>query len=169
MSPMMSATMVGALAMRGAVFSVLCTAVGTAALAPRAFDPLPCGAVRPSGWMRAQLEAQLHGIGGRWLSGDARVNDSAWIGGAGAHLWNGAQAYPYWLNGAVPLAAALNDDGLTQQVHAQMQHVYATAKQQDGWLGPPATLSGWESGHCGLRGAPDVGAAERSAVLAGAA
>lgn len=47
------------------------------------------------------LEAQWNGIGGRWLGKGARVNDSAWIGGSGQNLWRGAQAFPYWLNGAV--------------------------------------------------------------------
>ena len=54
------------------------------------------GSVKPSGWMRQQLEAQLHGIGGRWLGSGARVEDSKWINGSGGHLWSGAQAYPYW-------------------------------------------------------------------------
>ena len=104
-----------------------------AVLAKRAFDPVPTGAVHPTGWMRAQLEAQLHGIGGRWLGGGARVNDSKWVGGSGASLWPGAQAYPYWLNGAVALAAALRDPGLTAQVHAQMDVVFESAAAHDAW------------------------------------
>ena len=124
------------------------------ALPPRAFTPLPVGSVKPGGWMRQQLEAQLHGIGGRWLGSGARVTDSKWINGSGGHLWNGAQAYPYWLNGAVALAAQLDDPGLTRAVHAQMDTVYSLAASPaaDGWLGPLDTLAGWEGGKCGLRG-----------------
>ena len=37
-------------------------------------------------------------------------------------LWAGAQAYPYWLNGAVALAVSLPDPDLTAEVHRQMDH-----------------------------------------------
>ena len=68
-------------------------------------------------------DAGVAGIGGRWLGRNARVNSSKWIGGDGKALWPGAQAYPYWLNGAVPLAASLADPDLTAEIHRQIDIV----------------------------------------------
>ena len=116
------------------------------------YNPLPVGTVEPQGWLRAQLFAQKHGIGGRWLGANSRVNDSRWLGGNGASLWKGAQAYPYWLNGAVPLAAALRDPELTAEVVRQISLVFELAEQNDGWYGPLDLISGWETGRCNDHG-----------------
>jgi hypothetical protein len=131
-------------------------------VAPQMYDPVPVGVVKPSGWLEAQLVAQAKGIGSRWLGGGARINTSKWVGGSGTHVWPGAQAYPYWLNGAVPLAAALDDPELTAEVVRQFRYVLdqAATPAADGWLGPLDLIDKWETGRCNDKG-PDINGTSR--------
>jgi len=117
-------------------------------IAPRAFDPVPLGKVTPSGWIRAQLQAEFHGLAGNnWLGGGGRVNQSNWLGGKG---YNGlAESYPYWLNGIVPLATLLGDDakGMQAEVKAQFDYILdeAESSKNKGWLGPLVDGDPWSS------------------------
>lgn len=45
------------------------------------------------------------------------------------------EGVPYWLNGIVPLAYALNDARLTRQVHEAVSYIVGH-QQADVWLGP---------------------------------
>ena len=116
-------------------------------LAPRAFAPVPLGAVRPTGWMKTQLEAQEAGLcGNGWLGTGARANMSSWIGGPGIAQDAGlAESYPYWLNGFLPLAVQLDDRVKMAEIHTQMDRIFAEAGANRGWLGPTVNGSVWSS------------------------
>ena len=50
-------------------------------LKPRAYDPLPCGSVTPTGWFETQLAIQAQGLSGHLAQFWGDVMKSAWIGG----------------------------------------------------------------------------------------
>ena len=102
-----------------------------------AFEPLPLGSIRPTGWLGNQLRIQADGLTGHLDEFWPDVADSAWIGGAGA----GWERGPYWLDGTVPLAFLLDDESLKEKVHRWMDYIL-THERQDGWLGPPEDPSG---------------------------
>ena len=64
-----------------------------APLARASFYPLPLGAVRPTGWLRAQLKIQADGLGGHldetWPD---VVPNSGWLGGTG-ESWDGGPTF----------------------------------------------------------------------------
>ena len=80
--------------------------------APLAAQPyllLPVGSIKPTGWLRRQLEIQAAGLGGRLdeVWSDVGPN-SAWLGGAGEAWERG----PYFLDGLLPLAWLLDSEPL---------------------------------------------------------
>ncbi len=78
-------------------------------LAPQPFALLPTGAIRPSGWLRRQLEIQARGMGGRLDETWPDVGpNSAWLGGTGEAWERG----PYFVDGLLPLAWQLGDEAL---------------------------------------------------------
>lgn len=103
--------------------------------APR-FRPLPPGAVRPRGWLASQLQLQADSLSGRLDEVWPDVRDSQWFGGT-AEAWERA---PYWLDGLVPLAYALNSQPLLEKVHRYLGYVIEH-QQEDGWLGPRAMVA----------------------------
>lgn len=80
-----------------------------APLAPQPFQLLPAGSIRPSGWLRRQLEIQAAGLGGHvdetWPDLGPR---SGWLGGDGESWERG----PYFLDGLLPLAWQLDSPAL---------------------------------------------------------
>jgi DUF1680 family protein len=98
---------------------------------PNAFAPLPLGAVRPAGWLLAQLRTQADGLSGHLAEHWPDVAQSAWVGGS-AEGWERA---PYWLDGAVPLAFLL-DDGRLRATVARFVDAILARQLPDGWLGP---------------------------------
>ena len=102
-----------------------------AVLRPSAFAELPLGAVRPTGWLRKQLELQAKGLGGHLDEFWPDIKDSAWIGGK-AEGW---ERTPYWLDGAIPLAYLLDDPALKAKVKTHVDYILAH-QTADGWLGP---------------------------------
>jgi DUF1680 family protein len=101
------------------------------ALLPRALDPLPLGAIRPTGWLRHQLQIQAAGLSGHLDEFWPDVAHSGWIGG-GAEGW---ERGPYWLDGVVPLAFLLDDDRLQAKVRHWVEYILEH-QRPDGWLGP---------------------------------
>lgn len=105
-------------------------------LLPLALEPLPAGSIHPEGWLEQQLRIQANGLSGHLDAFWADIKDSGWIGGK-AEGWERA---PYWLDGIVPLAYGLDDEGLIQKAIRYID--YALSHQQDdGWLGPNQSTS----------------------------
>jgi hypothetical protein len=100
-------------------------------LAPRAFEPLPLGQVRPAGWLRTQLQIQADGLTGHLPDFWPDVQRSQWVGGD-AEGW---ERGPYWLDGLVPLAVLLGDERLKSLAALWVDRILAS-QQADGWLGP---------------------------------
>ena len=100
-------------------------------LVPLAYSPLPLGAVRPEGWLKNQLRIQADGLSGHLDEFWPDVAKSQWIGGD-AEGW---ERGPYWLDGIVPLAFLLDDEGLKAKVHKWMDYII-DHQTESGWLGP---------------------------------
>ena len=87
--------------------------------------------IKPSGWLRRQLEIQAEGLGGNLHKIWRDVRDSSWIGGT-AEGW---ERVPYWLDGFVPLAYLLEDE---EKIAVAKRYIDAIIDQQraDGWICP---------------------------------
>ncbi len=103
----------------------------SSALADPAFRPLPLGSIQPRGWLARQLRIQADGLTGHLDEFWPDVGESQWFGGE-AEGWERA---PYWLDGIIPLAWALNDEGLKAKVEGYMEEILAR-QRSDGWYGP---------------------------------
>jgi len=83
-------------------------------LAPNSFYALPLTSVKPTGWLRRQLQIQAASLSGHldefWPSVGP---DSGWLGGAGESWERG----PYYMDGLVPLAFLLDDPRLVAKAH----------------------------------------------------
>lgn len=114
-----------------------------AALHPLVAEPamraLPLGTIRPTGWLRRQLEIQAAGLGGRLDETWPDVGpESGWLGGDGESWERG----PYFLDGLLPLAWLL--DSATLKAKAQkfidwtLDHPWP-----NGMIGPRANDDWW--------------------------
>jgi hypothetical protein len=95
------------------------------------FKPLPLGRITPRGWLRTQLQIQADGLTGKLDQFWPDVKESGWIGGSS----EGWERMPYWLDGALPLAYLLRDEGLIQRIEKDIDYIL-TDQNEDGWLGP---------------------------------
>jgi hypothetical protein len=100
-------------------------------LADPAFRPLPLGSIRPRGWLARQLRIQAEGLTGHLDEFWPDVGESQWFGGE-AEGWERA---PYWLDGIIPLAWGLDDEGLKGKVSGYVEEILAR-QRDDGWYGP---------------------------------
>jgi hypothetical protein len=100
-------------------------------LNPPVFSELPLGAIKPAGWLKAQLKLQAEGLGGHLDEFWPDIKDSAWIGGK-AEGW---ERTPYWLDGAIPLAFLLDDARLKAKVKRYVDYIL-DHQAADGWMGP---------------------------------
>ncbi len=86
-----------------------------APLARQPYRLLPAGSIKPSGWLRRQMEIQAKGLTGHigefWP--DLGPN-SGWLGGSGESWERG----PYYLDGLLPLAWQLDDGALKSRAQA---------------------------------------------------
>lgn len=101
--------------------------------------------------MHAQLTAQRAGLCGRqwlgqlgWNSFPGHVANSSWVGGDGFGALE--EAYPYWLNGALPMSVLLigcedcegsaEAEVLLQEIESGLDYIFDKAAENGGWLGP---------------------------------
>ncbi len=114
-------------------------ASGKPGLTAAAFQMLPLGEVRPAGWLTRQLRIQADGMGGHldefWPDVGA---DSGWLGGKGESWERG----PYFLDGLLPLAYLLDDEGLKAKA---LKFVNWTLENQQpsGMIGPGSNDDWW--------------------------
>jgi len=104
-----------------------------------AFYPLPLGAVRPAGWLRAQLEIQAAGLSGHLDETWPDVGpNSGWLGGGGESWERG----PYFLDGLVPLAYLLDDARLKAKAQKYLDWTLNN-QAANGMLGPASNNDWW--------------------------
>jgi uncharacterized protein len=109
-----------------------------APLAPNAFYPLPLSMIKPSGWLRTQLQIQAKGLSGHLDETWPDVGpESGWLGGKGESWERG----PYYLDGLVPLAWQLDDERL--KAKAQKYIDWTLQSQTARGMFGPATNDDW--------------------------
>ena len=110
-----------------------------APLAQNAFYMLPLGAVRPSGWLKKQMQIQANGLSGHLDETWADVgSNSGWLGGTGESWERG----PYFLDGLVPLAYLLDDTRLKAKAQKFLEWTL-THQATNGMIGPSSNNDWW--------------------------
>ncbi|MGB7191221.1 MAG: beta-L-arabinofuranosidase domain-containing protein [Acidobacteriaceae bacterium] len=110
-----------------------------APLAANAFDPLPLRSIRPTGWLRGQLQVQASGLSGHLGETWPDVGpNSGWLGGAGESWERG----PYYVDGLVPLAYLLDDARLKAIAQKFIDWTLESA-QPNGMFGPRSNNDWW--------------------------
>jgi hypothetical protein len=87
--------------------------------------------IKPSGWLKRQLQIQAGGLSGNLDRIWPDVRDSRWAGGDR----DGWERLPYWLDGFIPLAWLLDDEDLKARARYYVDRIIA-AQMPDGWLCP---------------------------------
>ncbi len=103
------------------------------------FNLLPLGEIRPQGWLRRQLQIQASGLSGHLDETWTDVGpESGWLGGKGESWERG----PYYLDGLVPLAYLLDDEGLKAKAQ---KYIDWTLESQtaEGMIGPRSNNDWW--------------------------
>jgi hypothetical protein len=103
-----------------------------APLIEQPYTELPTGAIKPQGWLLEQLNIMNKGVTGHLDEVFSMIkNDNGWLGGKGDSL----EATPYWLDGALPLAYLLDDQGLKDKVQKYVNWSLDT-QRPSGYFGP---------------------------------
>ncbi|MGA2538957.1 MAG: beta-L-arabinofuranosidase domain-containing protein [Terracidiphilus sp.] len=115
-----------------------------APLTPSAFYMLLQGSIRPTGWLRAQLQIQANGLSGHLDETWPDVGpNSGWLGGSGESWERG----PYFLDGLVPLAYLLDDSRLKAKAQRYidwtLDHQAANGQASSGMIGPASNDDWW--------------------------
>ena len=94
---------------------------------------LPLGAIKPEGWHKMQLQAQVSGLTGHLDEVYPNVvgKRNAWLGGDGDAWERG----PYWIDGLLPLAYILDDQTLKDKAQVWVEAILGSQKE-DGYFGP---------------------------------
>jgi hypothetical protein len=107
-------------------------------LLQNAYIKLPLGIVKPSGWLKSQLENQSEGLTGNLDDFWPDLVNSSWRGRNGEAWERG----PYYLDGLVPLAYLLNDERLISKVKNWIEPIIASSSDT-GWYGPAKNKDRW--------------------------
>ncbi len=104
-----------------------------APLFSKTYIELPIGAIRPQGWLKEQLNRMQTGMTGHLDAIYPQVvgERNGWLGGDG-DVW---ERGPYWLDGLLPLAYIMNDEGLKKKVQPWIEWTLASQKP-NGYFGP---------------------------------
>ena len=89
--------------------------------------------IKPTGWLKKQLEIQANGLCGNLDKVWPDVRDSAWIGGDR----EGWERVPYWLDGFIPLAYLLGNEDMISRAKKYIDAIIS-AQKDDGWICPCA-------------------------------
>ncbi len=89
--------------------------------------------IRPSGWLKRQLEIEMDGLGGNLDKVWPDVRESVWIGGDR----EGWERVPYWLDGFIPLAYYLDNEDAKARAVKYIDAIIAR-QAKDGWICPCA-------------------------------
>lgn len=89
------------------------------------------GEIKPEGWLERQLRIQAEGLSGNLDRVWPDVRCSRWIGGKR----DGWERVPYWLDGFIPLAYLLEDEGLIARARRYVDGILER-QAPDGWLCP---------------------------------
>lgn len=94
---------------------------------------LPLGAIKPEGWLKLQMQAQVTGLTGHLDEVYSNVvgTRNAWLGGDGDAWERG----PYWIDGLLPLAYILDDKDLKAKAQVWVEAILGSQKE-DGYFGP---------------------------------
>ncbi|MGI5893774.1 MAG: beta-L-arabinofuranosidase domain-containing protein [Candidatus Merdivicinus sp.] len=95
--------------------------------------PYTARELKPSGWLKRQLEIQAEGLSGHLDEIWPDIRDSRWIGGD----QEGWERVPYWLDGFIPLAWLLDREDLKARAKRYIEAILAGQKE-DGWICPCA-------------------------------
>ena len=87
--------------------------------------------IKPTGWLRRQLEIQANGLSGNLDKVWPDVSRSAWIGGDR----EGWERVPYWLDGFIPLAYLLENENMIARAKRYIDAILAQ-QCDDGWICP---------------------------------
>jgi uncharacterized protein len=107
-------------------------------LSKNAYIRLPLGTVKPSGWLKSQLEIQAAGLTGNIDDFWPDLVNSSWRGGNGEAWERG----PYFLDGMVPLAYLLNNEKLISKVKIWIEPILSS-RSDSGWYGPVKNKDRW--------------------------
>ena len=87
--------------------------------------------IKPSGWLKRQLEIQAEGLSGNLDKIWRDVRDSAWIG-KDAEGW---ERVPYWLDGFIPLAYLLENEDMIARAKKYIDAILSY-QRPSGWICP---------------------------------
>ncbi|KZV87063.1 hypothetical protein EXIGLDRAFT_724132 [Exidia glandulosa HHB12029] len=117
--------------------SLVAGGVAQTGLAPKKFNSLPLGAIRPAGWLSDQLNVQMNGLAGHQHEihlDVSQVNNTDWTGGSGYYS-NLEEAGSYWFNAAVP-AGILSNNAVFNNLTLNFLNYVIDHQDSTGWLGP---------------------------------
>lgn len=102
-------------------------------VAPLEFDNLPLGDVKAEGWLLETLNRQAAGLSSQLdvIYPEVVGERNGWLGGDGDQWERG----PYWIDGLLPLAYILDDDGLKAKVQPWVEWALQSQKE-NGFFGP---------------------------------
>ena len=114
---------------------VLMCATAVAEVRDNFADRLPPGSIRPSGWLRRQLELQRNGLTGHAEDLYDDIGKSDWLTGAGKGGEFAWERGPYYAKGLVSLAFALEDVGLKAKASRWVDAILGS-QRPNGDFGP---------------------------------
>lgn len=102
-------------------------------LRPKAFHALSLGQIKPEGWLKEQLVRQKNGMTGNLdiVYESVMGKRNGWLGGDGDQWERG----PYWVDGLLPLAYILDDEGLKEKATRWVEWAIKS-QRPDGYFGP---------------------------------